>query len=202
MTFQRVPNTAQLEVIWNNGLNIVENTHYFRKTVPPYGLSDLSALASAANTWAGNTMKPLCVATYTYLRCEVRGLNAENDSVVTNGGATGVGTRTGSAMAPHTALSIARKSVFTGRTARGRIYTFGMNGTDVTGADKGELTAGYIASWVTALAGLSAAAGAIGWTYVTVSRFNLGVKRAEAVTFDVANFIAVNVRVDTRRDRL
>jgi hypothetical protein len=201
MAFQAVPNCVSAEVIWNNGLNIVENTFYFRKIAPPYALADLTTLGTTFAGWVHASMKPLVVTSYIYLRTEVRGLNTENDFLVTNAVNTGAGTRVGTANPPQTALSIARKSILTGRSARGRIYTFGHAGADGADGDRGGFSAAYSAAWVAALGVLNNSAFTAGWQPVIVSRFALGVKRLVGVTFDIASWVAVDNRVDTRRDR-
>ncbi len=40
------------------------------------------------------------------------------------------------------------------------------------------------------------------WNPVIVSRFTLGAKRAVGVTFDWVNTLAIDERVDSRRDRM
>src|SRR4029450_3839974 len=79
MAFQAVPNCVSAEVIWNNGLNIVENTFYFRKIAPPYALADLTTLGTTFAGWVHASMKPLVVTSYIYLRTEARGFETDNE---------------------------------------------------------------------------------------------------------------------------
>lgn len=202
MPFQSVPATASAEVVWQYNTTPVENTFYFRATTGSYTQGSLQTLADVVDTWVGVSMKPLVGAALTYLRTEVRGLQNENDFLVSDSTSTGAGTRAGTLQPLNASMSIKRTSINTGRSARGRIYTFGLVNTDLVTGDVLRLTTAYQTAWLSALSALTTNTILVAWTPVIVSRFHNGVKRTTGVTFDLFQWIAVNNDLDSRRDRL
>lgn len=200
MAFQSVPNTAEAAVQFTLNNVTCFNTYQFEKSTG-YNQSDLDALAGVVDTWAGLTWVPLLSSTIGYTQTIVRGLEDENDlTALANADAATGGV--GSLPLPNNnSIALKRVSGFTGRSARGRIYVVGLPTSYVSG-DENFLTTASITDFLDALDDLIAAADAIGWVAVVVSRFLNGVKRAVGVTFDILQYEADDARIDSRRDRL
>lgn len=200
MPFQRVPNTAELTIVGSMAGQLIINT-YYAQYADPYDLTDLTALASVGDAWWSSDMQALVSDQYTYLRSHVQGLNAEIDFEAEDSTHTGdVGTADGLSCPNNVTLSIKRSSANTGRSARGRVFWPALvEGYLIDTAHINPVSATPI---VTSLMNLHDAINDVGRTEVIVSRFHNGAKRAEAVTFDVVEYIVVDYALDSMRRRL
>lgn len=200
MAFQRVPETAEVAVVYLSNLVNVQNTFYGRK-VGGYSLADLELLAEGMDTWVDEIVKPIISNQINYVRVDVRGLDNENDLEATNADSAGAG---GLAQNPNpnsVSFAVSRRSGFTGRSARGRIYWLPPTVNQLTSNENFILPtpAGAITD---ALNLVRTVMGALDFTEVIVSRYTGGEKRAEAVTFEVVEYTATDFRLDSRRDRM
>jgi len=202
MPFQRVPYAVEVNWIWDYLGKPLQNSPNFQTTAVGYTVAAKQALASAVDSWVHTQMKPLVADDITYLRTEVRGLNTEFDTVEIDFDNAGPGFRVGAMNPLNVALSIKLGSGLTGRSARGRMFTFGSNEGDLNVANRQTFGVTYRNAWVLAIQTLFTAAAAMGWTPVVVSRFHEGVKRPEAITFAITQVVLADINVDSQRQRL
>jgi hypothetical protein len=205
MPFQSVPNTAQATVRFTLLEREFSNTFHYEADAG-YTESDLQDLADAVDSVVGTYLLPLLDVRVTYLRTDVRGLDAENDLFVTANAETGVGGQgLNRALPNNVAFVLSRRSGLTGRSARGRVFIGGLPAIstffevphytmlNTTAAESFRTAVDEFRKLTT---GLPA------WQPVIVSRFTNGSKRATGVTFNWVYTTYEDRIVDTRRSRL
>lgn len=202
MAFQRVTDTAEIDIIYSMNGATVQNVFY-AALVGGYTLANLDVLAAAVDAQVQGTWKALQPIDAVYIRTEVRGLAAENDLVTSNNTNTGPGVDASAAIPNNVTLAVKKTSGFTGRSARGRTYWIGIPRDKLTNANENLLIASYVDFIVAAVDSIrTAIIGAALWTPVLVSRFAEGVQRDEGLLFPWAGSVAVDNQVDTLRGRL
>lgn len=202
MAFQRVPNTAEIDVIYTlNGIN-VQNVFY-GEFAAGYSLSDLQALADQIDLQVSVSWLPDQPSEANYVRTEVRGLDAEFDLVATQNANAGPGTDIAQTLPNNVTLSIKKSSGLTGRSARGRTYWIGILEDKMDSSNENLLVQAYVDTIVADVDFIRTKTDVLpGWAAVLVSRFSNGVKRTEGKTFPWVTSVAVNNRIDTQRTRL
>lgn len=201
MAFQRVPNTVEIDVNYTQNNEPLQNTFYARFG-GAYAQANLASLAAAVGVHVVATWLPLQTFDCGYVSTDVIGLNAINDFTATDNVGVGPGTALGEGLPNSVTLSIKKSSPFSGRSARGRIYWIGIP-SDELDVNENFIDLAYSVSVVAAVDGLRPVIdGVFLWEPVLVSRFTLGAKRVEGVTFDWIDSSAVNNGVDTQRGRL
>lgn len=202
MAFQSVPNTVEVDVIYDYNGELVQNVFYARFG-GVYALANLQALADAVGTAVGSQWLPSQAPEATLLRTEVRGLEFENDLLATSLNGAGSGSEIAEAYPNNVTFSVKKESGFTGRSARGRCYWIGIPQDKTSAPDENHLQVAYRNEVVAAIDFIRTTVnGVFNWDAVLVSRFTGGAKRAEGVTFPWASTVAVDDRVDTQRNRL
>ena len=199
MTFQAVPNTVEAHIRCDMDGIPMENVFYFKRA-SAYNQGQLDALADAIDAWVDSDFMPLKSNLTTYVQTYVKGLSAAIDLQSTNtdnAGAVGVKPY---AQANNVSKAITLRSGFTGRSARGRSFQFGMVGSDLS--DTNTVTQAFVDDVIDALEALKVIIEALGWIWVIVSRYHNGVLRAEGLTTAVASFGVSNLTVDSQRNRL
>ena len=199
MAFQPVPDCAIVDVICNMGGKNVELTFHAQKA-GGYTAVDIFNLAALMDVWAANWMLPQMSQSVTYLRCEVRGLAEQNDMFDLSAAGGGPGLIAGDIEPNQVAFSVKRSSAFTGRSARGRVYWFGLVAVEVSILNF--LSIARADGIVAALNAVIPSMSAQSWTHVIVSRFTNNAPRPSGIAFAVEAYSWVDLRVDTRRDRL
>lgn len=165
-----------------------------------YAQGDIDALASDVDSIIGSAFLSLMRSTVSYVQTVVRGLASSVDLEAVDATSAGPGSGSGGPQANHTTFCLSLRTGLTGRSARGRFYTLGVQATDL--ASINTVTATYRNNWITALGLLRVAAAADGWTLGVVSRQNNGVKLTTGVFRTVTTIIAVNDQLDTQRRRM
>lgn len=200
MAFQPVPNTAMAEVIYSLNTVTCENTFYFNR-VAGYDQEDIDGLADIVHTWAEDLWMANLSQDVTLISVVVTGLNSAIDlqGAVIDG--VTVGGQASQALPANVSFAISRRSVYTGRSARGRIYVAGLPLNALT-TNENILGSTPITNMVDDLNELRVAALTELWLEVIVSRYHEGVKRTEGEVFAVNEYRATDNRVDSRRDRL
>lgn len=200
MAFQSVPDTAEIVVNYTaNGENFVNVMA--AQLIGGYDLADLTSLADIVDAAVVANWRTIQSVDYTYVNTVVRGLEFENDEEVTNNDGTGVGDVAGDSLPGNVTFSVKKGSGKTGRSARGRLYWIGLAASDL---DTNENLV-KVASVTAIVAGVEAMRVAINtsaFAAVIVSRFNAGVARSPAITFNWTETVAVNNNVDSQRRRL
>lgn len=200
MAFQAVPNTAEAVIRYSIQGVLVTNTFYARRNTM-YNLQNLVDLATAVDDWVGTQALPTMSNQLEYQATVVRGLALENDNEVVTNVSTGFGSNAGTPLPNNCAFAVARTSGLTGRSARGRVFWPGMTVNNLSTVEN-FVTTGYASVVTDVLNALRALLDLIGWIEVIVSRYANGAKRSEAVTFDVVNYTATDLRVDSQRARM
>lgn len=199
MAFQSVPETARADVLYQYSPEvIVENTFYFRH-VGGYNQTQIDALATTVDGWAGIQARAQISTEMSYLRTEIVGLASENDLSATASAGAGAGAIASSRMPGNVTFAVRRLSGLTGRSARGRVFWPPLCEIDCVG---NALIASRADAIVAALDNLQQAVSIIQWGGVIVSRFAAGVKRPFGVTFAITDWSYVNLFLDSQRGRL
>lgn len=202
MAFQAVPDTAEIDIIYTQHGETMQNVFY-AELPGGYTLTDLAALAAGIDSQVQGTWKSQQVIEAVYQRTEVRGLAVENDLIATNNVNAGVGILSGGALPNNVTLVVKKESGLTGRSARGRCYWMGCAQGLLKTTDENEFQTTYVAAIVASVDSMRTQIASVGlWQPVLVSRFSGGVARTTGVTFPWVNSVAVNEVVDTQRGRL
>ncbi len=200
MAFQRVPDTAIVETIYQQNSKIIEMTFYAEFS-GGYSQGDLNTLAANVDNRVGSSFLPIQTIDATYLRTEVRGLNSINDMAALNVINAGAGANTIEGFPNQVTYAVQRNAGLTGRSARGRVFWIGLAKNDV-GPNENFLNSIDAIAIVLAVENMRVSLDLSGWNAVIVSRVTGGAPRAEGVTFNWINTLAVDERVDTLRGRL
>lgn len=200
MAFQKVPETARIELVYSQGGRIYQNNLHAR-LVGGYAESDLITLAGIVDNRIGLSILPIQSPNVTYEETVVRGLDQENDLVVSDNSSQGDGGSIVDGVPPNVTKAITLRSGLTGRSARGRIYWIGANENDLD-QDEGFFLAASVNIWVGLVDLLRTDIGASAWTPVIVSRRTGGVQRPEGVTFTWQSTSNFTNNVNSQRGRL
>lgn len=202
MVFQPVTNTAQATVInFLQGQTVV-NTYYAQYDVGQYDQTALNLLAQAFNDWYSTELLQFLSVDLLYQRVEVRGLELQNDLTATNSDNAGTGGVAQGALPNNVSFCVSRRSGLTGRSARGRVYLPGLTVSSLPTANESTVTTVFRDNVVGALNAIPTYLTAINWVEVIVSRYSNGVQRPEGAWFEVTEYAATDLIIDTQRRRL
>lgn len=200
MAFQAVPDTAEITVVCRQNIENITNT-FHAKLVGGYDLADLITLAAAVDVAVATFWLPIMTLDCIYLRTEVRGLAVENDLAVETEASAGPGLDAVEGLPNSVTLSIKKTSGLTGRSARGRLYFMGLPSNDLS-TNENQWAQATVDAVVAAVEAMRIAIVTTPWVPVIVSRFTAGLPRAVGVTFSWLANVAVNINVDSQRNRL
>ena len=200
MAFQRVPETVLISTLYTQNSVDMQMTFYARR-LGGYSEAQMASLAGGVDGEVGSEFLPTQTQDTNYNETEVRGLDSENDLVVSSNLNAGPGTEAVGGLPNNVTIAIKRTSILTGRSARGRVYWIGLATSFLT-ADENFITLGANANIVDAVDSIKTICTTFGWLPVIVSRFSGGVQRAEGVTFEWENTSNEDLRVDSQRGRL
>lgn len=200
MAFQPVPDTVEIAVTALQGQQPMQNTYHAEKD-GGYSQADLDSLAAAMDFEVDASFIPLWSNNCTYQGVIVRGLASVVDLIATDGSSAGAGDVSSVPMPNSVALAVKKLSAFTGRSARGRVYMYGMP-SNVKADDENFITTAGGNAFKDAVEAIQVAIDAEGWQAVIVSRFTLGAPRETGVTFDWIDSQLEDFRFDSRRDRM
>ena len=157
-------------------------------------------LAASVDAQVGAFFLPLMRDTVTYSQVVVRGLTSNIDLEAVNADNTGPGTGAGGPLPNHTTYCLSLRTGLTGRSARGRFFTVGIQASQLTAINVVSST--YRDDWIEALNTMASEALIVGWTLSVVSRQNAGVPLDPGVARTVTDIIGVDLQVDTQRRRM
>ena len=199
MTFQSVPNVVEaVPHITMNGKEITLT--FYGEIAGGYSAADVQNLADEMDDWAATELKPWLSVSGTYDFTSTRGLEFANDVIGLSSTGAGAGGEASQALPNNAVLSVKRRSGFTGRSARGRVYVpvaFGELSTN-----ENYVSSGFAVGITAALDEVRVYMLNAGFTEVIVSRYTGGSLRATGVTFDVVDYSVVDTRIDSQRRRL
>lgn len=199
MPFQSVPNTAEVIVRWSLAGQQIINTFYGRKA-SAYTQADIDALAARVDEWVADSLLPTLSSSLIYTGTVVRGLTSAIDLEAENNDSAGAGAGGVSTSPNNKALSIKRRSAFTGRGARGRIFVAGI--PDASMASPNAVDAGFAVAMEAALNALQGAMDEVNFEEVIVHRIAAGVPLVPAVLFTLVEYVVVDLGIDSMRRRL
>jgi len=198
MAFQPVPSTVLVQVRGTLlGQNMLNDFYYeYDGTLTQLRLDNLTdgIAASVLTNWVG-------VLTTAWTGREVYARDLENELGMqsTNTSIAGEhGTNTSAPLPALNTLAIARRSGYTGRSGRGRIFWQGLGENMVT--DNAVLE-GVAADMVEAVQGLDITAADLDMAGVIVRRVASGVPLEIATTYTIVEWLVTDLIVDTRRSR-
>jgi len=199
LAFQAVPDT--IEVVFDFLLAGTPAANVIHVKVPGgYVQADLDALTANMDAEVSTNIIPLLATNSSYVGVRARGLNTSSDLSSSNSDNAGVGTATGDPLPNNVSLCLTVRTAFTGRSARGRIYT--MPPTLEEMAAPNFVTSAFRDALIAAYEACRTRITSLGYTMVVVSRFTGGVKRSVGVTFNVTAIVARNTRTDSQRGRM
>lgn len=200
MAFQSVPETAGVVVRYTQNSVLCTMTFYGRKG-GGYDSADITALAAGFDSWADTEFKSRISTEMTYDGVEVTGLEFENDIQVVDTTEAGAGVNTSRPTSNNVAFVLTRRSAFTGRSARGRVY-FPVLIDNIAASNENLIEVSTADSKLACVALTNLVLNNAGFAPVIVSRFSGGVKREVGVTFPLLTYEYRDLRVDTMRGRL
>lgn len=200
MAFQKVPETAEVDVLYTQNSLTIQMTFYAR-FIGGYSLSDIETLAANVDNRVGLSFLPIQTVDCDYIRTEVRGLDSIDDLSAVDSSSAGPGEIVSEGHPNVVTIAVQRNAGLTGRSSRGRVFWIGLTQLD-NEDDENFVTSSAGTAIVAAIAAMRASLDLNDWIPVIVSRFTGGAKRAEGVTFNWVNTLIVDLRIDTQRGRL
>ena len=199
MAFQRVPNTIEVQTVFMQFGQRVENVYHVE--VP--GGIDAAVLVDTTDTvatWVVETLLGNLANSLTFVACEGRNLDIEDGSVHAS---TIPAAQTGGASvggeANNVSFCVSLRTARSGRSFRGRKYVCGIP----TGQRTGDtLVSGYVTALLAAFNELIALLVSVDKFLVIVNRIADHVVLSEAVVTHVVNAQAVDPVLDSQRRRL
>jgi len=198
MAYQAVPNTIQVMVRGSLAGQSMQNDFYYEH---PLALTQakVDAVTDAVDSYWNNNMLGLLPIAWTGTETYGRALDHATDFQSTSLINAGIAGQINSPPLPSLAtVAIARRSAYTGRNGRGRVFWMGLTEADVSANTVSSTLTGNIAD---ALAAMDSYLLTLGYTGVIVSRIVDGVKLTTGQTFPIVQWLAVDNEVDTRRSR-
>jgi len=201
MPFQSCPNIASIAIHGSsNGKQIANLLH--AKFAGTYVLTDIQGLATAVAGVCSTSYPALMSDNLLLDDVTVTGLTFVNDLQDVESLGVTPGSASGSPLPANNSLVATLRSALTGRSARGRIYTF-PTGTGNVASTGGDLyTTAYATAVQTFWIDVNIAINQNGWTQVILSRFTGGAKRTLGEGFNVTSVEVRNDVADSQRRRL
>jgi len=201
MAFVPVPNTVEVEVVYDLDGQICENTLYFFKDAE-IGISDITSLLSVVRNAIEDELLPLLHTSISLIRLVGTLLDAaEAISVVASVIPAVPGGLGSSAALPNgTAYAIQFKTPNRGRSFRGRNYVMAI--PVGVRSDANTIASSYRDSLLAAYTSIGAAGADDGWIHVVVSRYHNGAPRVTGLSTAVNAYAASDLTLDSQRRRL
>jgi len=201
MAFQSCPQIASIAIHATNNGKQIANILHAHKSVP-YTQTHIDDLASGVEAAVSGVYEPLMSDNLLLADLTVTGLENINDfqSTITFGASPG--TASGNPLPANNSLVATLRSGLTGRSARGRIYTFPTGASNVSSTGGDLYTSGYVTNVAALWSAVFAAIATSGWDQVILSRFTGGAERLTGVGFLVTDVEVRNSVADSQRRRL
>lgn len=204
MSFQRVPFTVEIRVMYELDNESMMNTYHADRGIA-YTQAEIQTLADLIDGGCPGVML-LAQSTYlNYLRTDVIGLNSLNDFSATASLFADNGGRANYALPRHESFVVTRRGTLSGRSARGRVFTLGIsvNSLDSDEDDNSRIFVSIADALRDSVDCFRIAIDGTGiWEPVIVSRYTDGSKRAEGVTFPWLSSDYLTRKLGTQRRRL
>lgn len=177
----------------------VENTFFYEKLTLPTD-ADLEALVEDISGAVVANWVEEFPADWVGTSVYAKGLTTAIDVQALNGDINGLtGTYPSEGAPGNVTIAIKRLSGLTGRSSRGRIYWQALPmGVLVNNT----VSAAAVLRYIDAIEAVDAAAVALGWTPVIVSRQQAGVVLTTGITYPIVTWQVDDVNIDSQRRRL
>jgi len=200
MAFQSCPDIAEVVVLGDSAGKTIVNVLHARKT-GGYGATDVQNLAVAVSAVTHAQYPGLVSGDIQIAGVRVKGLANLNDFEFVTNPTPAPGSVGTTPLPANNSLVITLRSAVTGRSARGRLYSF-PTGSDNLDTPANTYLATYAAALVSMWEDVAVAIATEGWDHVILSRFTGGAQRALGVGFVVTQILARNLSADSQRGRL
>lgn len=200
MPFVPAPNTMEVELVFEQDAQIMENTLYYRLTTGTPTVTEMAALLDEINAFIRATLLPLLNNTLSLIRVVGTLLDAVDSlQVVSTTGLPAPGASTSPPLPNSVSLCMSIRTGFTGRSRRGRNYVAGFSEDAIAGNTvNGTMVTALLDVWNE----LISIGGDDGWEQVVVSRVSGGSPRTTALITPVTSVIVTDDQVDSQRRRL
>lgn len=196
-----VPNTAQVEIIYDYGSIVMENVLNFTYTAGPFGLAELGEMADVVASWVFTYWSQEMSEAIQVSSILAKSLDpATPYELIPDREYPIVGTVAGNVLPSNICALVSLRTGTIGRAYRGRIYMPGLVEADVTANAIAPTRTTSIGDAIGALP-LALIADAPNWSWVVVSRQLGGVPRVSGVTTAITSWV-VDTQVKTQRRRL
>lgn len=200
MAFQSVPDCAQATILGSlNGVTI-NTTLTFAFAGGGYGQSDIDALGVAVDDWFATEILPSLNPSAAYNGTEIRGLESLIDLEALNQTSIGNGAHSGTPLPALTAFCISFRTGYTGRSARGRNYVWGLS-TDAMGTNENEIAAATALGLANGYEEIPTYLSGTNWAHVVVSRYTSNALRTTGVYLPITTYTYTDLLWDTQRRR-
>jgi len=199
MPFIPVPDCVQVELVYLFDTQRVQNVLHYNPN-GAYDPDEMIELGEALVSWFDTEMQPNLANTISLISVKVTDLaTATAPAVEVTSGLPLTGTLSSPALPNNVSCVITKRTVFRGRSFRGRIYMAGITEADVTA---NTIAGARLTTWLNAwTAAMSFMTTGVEWTMGVVSRYTDGAPRAEGIFTPVLGFTSDGV-VDSQRRRL
>jgi hypothetical protein len=202
MAFQPVPGVVQVQMTFTKpstgqfaGMNVLNfrRSDYLQPTA-----ADMNTLLDNLLDWHYGWYRPIHSAGVSLTRIQARGLD-HSESFFVDRNVSVAGVQVGEGLSSKMTFCVSFRSIFSGRSTRGRVYMCGLVESQVAG-DVVTTAYGNAAreAWEYMPGELTGALN----EHVIVSRYTGGVKRVSGVAFPVAAYTITDYVIDTQRDRV
>ena len=208
MPFVPVPNTVEVEVIYEMDNQIVENTLYYERTTS-VDLESINDLLTAINTTIQASLLPFLGNTIKLIRLVGTLLDAADSLAAVLAVSPPVaGGAAGEAAPNNVSITMSLRTANRGRSFRGRNYIPGIPRDLI---DENEVGSGSVAAYEDAYSALMDAGADFGFQQVVVSRYSgftivdgkkKPTPRTTGITTPVTSAFVVDSTVDSQRRRL
>lgn len=199
MAFQPAPGIALVEMRGVLHGQRVENTLHFR-AAGTISQESLQLLVNAIGDLVGDEeYLAYWPNEFQWTEIYARDLTTAIGAQATDATVAGLTGAAGAGMPGNVTLAITLRTGLTGRSARGRVYWMGITEGSVVG---NAINPAVAAGFVDVLEDIRAAALAVGWELVVLSRQQAGVVLASAIGYDVTTIGVSDLNTDSQRGRL
>ncbi len=200
MAFVPVPDTAQIDVVYNWDSQIVENVFHYKVLTGTPTIESLTALTDAINAYVQEHLLPLMASTVTLLRVVGKLLDIADGAFYVSTTGLPAGGAGGAAPLPNSvSIAYSWRTPLAGRSFRGRTFVVGLMEGFITG---NIVNSANVAILNTAYNGLMGAGADAGWEMVVVSRRHAGAPRITGLATPVTSGFFTNNVLDSQRRRL
>src|SRR5581483_6863883 len=199
--FIPVANTASVELIYSQVVELSENVFHVQKG-SPFTLADLQALRAVVDNWDNTSWKARRTNGASLVRIRTKALDTasspQEDYYLPSPRA---GTFSSSvSVALNACICIKLGTGVSGRSQRGRMYVGNLNNGQLS--DAGHLATSELANMVGSINGLISALATAGYTMVVTSYRTGGAYRAAGHNTPVISAVGVDNSLDSQRRRL